>query len=791
MKSDEGITNGLGQRESSAWPKLIKYYGGEGAHFSFTLSNYFRKFLFSLAGALLSSTLLAAPDPGQPSTAFIPLVKGAELRLAGPLPSTEVFFQLPGHIALAGPARLTLRFRASQLLLASVSTATVEINGTPIRSIRLPSEAGEDGRTLEITVPSGLLRIGWNTARVHCLLLTTDVLCRDVDNPACWFVLDKGTGITVPYRRLELFPEPGRFPDTIAEEQLLRQEELVDGFPPDSIRPVASILVPAQPGNAAFRAFVIAAARLGQPSYLPRQSVRPGKLADWKDRADATNGILIGLASDLSPLDLPAETRAAIAALKPGEGLVSEFILGEFPSVQRRWIAVCGADEPGLINAALAIGSNDVLGAAAAGPLVIRDTPRILPLTEEIAKPARGPQTFAQLNGAPVVLRGIFRSQASVPWKLPLGYETAAGSELILEMSHAAGFADASAAQFDVNGRHLPGISLRNMPEQALMVRIGIPPGIPGRAPNSLLLTSYLDIGTIDCGHRNPERAWIAFSPSSSLVVFAQPLAISGLDRLGLVLLRDAFLRRACILLPKSALPSGLDLARDIAMYAGKNAATMPVLWPQAALYAPGEPAPDAAVKDTSIVLLGSPADWRAALPENTLLSIDAVPGKESLRLQGTAVPFAQLPGDTVFAQFLTSPWSPDNCVVAVGGTGGPGGRVAARLLTDGEILSKVGGTVAGLDAQGRIFHYDVRTPSSLSLSEQVQRALPKGLSAQETEKKLSLDEQLRSYLTIRNAVIGGIVLLVVLLMIRTQIRLNRIKADLRRKEIEESTKDG
>ena len=164
----------------------------------------------ALAGALLSATLLAAPDPGQPSTAFIPLVKGAELRLAGPLPSTEVFFQLPGHIALAGPARLTLRFRASQLLLASVSTATVEINGTPIRSIRLPSEAGEDGRTLEITVPSGLLRIGWNTARVHCLLLTTDVLCRDVDNPACWFVLDKGTGITVPYRRLELFPEFAR-----------------------------------------------------------------------------------------------------------------------------------------------------------------------------------------------------------------------------------------------------------------------------------------------------------------------------------------------------------------------------------------------------------------------------------------------------------------------------------------------------------------------------------------------------------------------------------------------------
>ena len=749
------------------------------------------RFLAVLAVALLAANAVAESDPGQTATAFVPLVKGAELRLAGPLPGWDVPFQLPGHVALEGPARLTLRFRASQLLLASVSTATVEINGTPIRSIRLPAEAGEDGRTLEINVQAGLLRTGWNVVRVQCLLLTTDVLCRDVDNPACWFVLDKGSGLTIPYRRLELVPEPGRFPETITEEELLHQEQLVDGFPEDKIQPVASLLLPSQPGNAAFRAFVIAAARLGQPGYLPRQALRVGKLADWKQTANATNGILIGQATDLDALDLPAETRAAIAALKPGEGLVSEFILGEFPSQQRRWIAVCGADDAGLEKAALALGSSDVLGAAAAGPLIVRETPQILPLTEEIAKPAREPQTFTRLNGGALVLRGIFRSQAGMQWKLPLGYETAAGSELILEMSHAAGFADASAVQFDVNGRYLPGISLRNLPEQAALVRIGIPPGIPGRSPNSLTATSYLDIGTTDCGHRNPERAWISFSPSSTLAVFAEPLSINGLDRLGLVLLRDAFLRRACILMPKSAVPTGLELVRDIAMYAGKNAATMPVLWPQAALYALGDPAPESAVNNTSVVLLGSPGDWRSALPAKTPLSIDVVQGKDSLRLQGTEVPFSQLPSDTVFAQFLVSPWSADNCVVAVGGTGGPGGRVAARLLTDPDILSKVGGTVAGLDSQGRVFHYDVRSPAPLSLSEQVQRALPKGLTPEQTQEKLSLDKDLRSYLTIRSAVIGGVVFLVVLLMIRTQVRLARIKAELRRKESEENPKNG
>lgn len=743
-----------------------------------------------VAATLLTGTF-AQPLVGQPSTAFVPLVKTSELRLAGPLPSSEMFFQLPGHVELAGSARLTLRFRASQLLIPSVSTATIEINGVPIQSLRLPGEAGDGGRTLEIPVQEGILRTGWNTVRVHCLLQTTDVLCRDVDNPACWFVMDKGTGLTVPYRRLEMFPELARFPDSIAEEMLLRQEELVAGFPPGSIRPVVSLLLPDRPGNAIFRAFVIASARLGQPAYLPGQAVKVGKLADWKLQSGATNGLLLGLAADLASLDLPAETRAAVMALKPGEGLVSEFIAGEFPSAQRRWIAVCGADEAGLVKAALALGSNDVLGASVAGPYVIKETPGLLPLTAEIANPPRGPQTFGQLNGGAMVLRGIFRSQASVPWRLPLGYETGRGSELILEMSHAAGFADSSAVQFDVNGCYLPGVSLRNVPERAALVRIGIPPGIPGRSPNALVATSYLDIGTTDCGHRNPERAWISFSPSSSVVIFSEPLAINGLDRLGLVLLRDAFLRRASILLPESAFPGSLELVRDIAMYAGRNATTMPVLWPEAALYSSAMPVPESAVRDKSVVLFGAAGDWRAALPEKTLLSIDASRGAESLRLQGTEVSFEHLPADAVFAEFLKSPWSDDNCVVAVGGTAGPGGSVAARLLTDPEILSKVGGTVAGLDAQGRVFHYDVRAASSLSLSEQVLRALPKGMSVQETERKLSLDERVRSYLTVRNTVIGGVVLLIVILMIRTQVRLSKMKADLRRRESEDNTKDG
>jgi hypothetical protein len=731
-----------------------------------------------------------APAAAAPaSTAFVPLFKTAEHKLVGPLASTEFFFQLPGHIELTWQPSLTLNFRASQLLIADISTATFELNGVPLKSIRLPGQTDGESQKVELSLPAGLLRSGFNRVNVRCLMITTDVHCRDVDNPACWLVLEKGTGLTIPYRRLKLFPELGRFPATMTEEQLLRQEELVEGFPLDSINPVTAVLLPAELGNESFRAFVIASARLGQPTYLPNQGLRVGVLADWQAQSSERNGVLIGLTSDLTALDLPAETRAAVSALQPGEGLISEFIIGETAGAQRRWIVVCGADQAGLVKASLALGSNDSLGAAATNPWVIRDTPQVLPLTEKIAQPPDRPQTFARLYGGELALRGVFRSQASFAWDLPPGYETAEMSELFLEMSHAAGFADASSLMFTMNNRLLPGVALDNVAQERKLVRLNIPAGIPGRAPNSLAITSYLDIGTTDCAHRNEERAWVAFSPASALAITSRPLIIKGLNRLGYVLLRDAFLRRASILLPKSSLPAGLEPVRDLSLYLGRYLSSMPVLWPDAALYSESEPVPPSLLESTSAVLLGRPSDWRLVLDAKTPLSVDPIPGEEALRLQGKVVPFNQIPSDAVFAEFINSPWSKDNCVVTIGAIDGIGGDLAVKLLTDQEVLSKLDGTVAGLDSKGRVFHYDVRSSDPRSLSEEILNSLPSGMSAEDTTKKLEDEKSTRTNNILRNIAIGAVGLAIVAFMVRTQVRLAKLKAENRRKS-EKKSKD-
>lgn len=627
---------------------------------------------------------------------------------------------MPEHIELAPGSQLVLKYRASPLLIPDISTATFEVNGNPATSIRLPGKPESDGglQTVTIALSDKTLKTGWNKVSVKCLMQTTDVHCRDIDNPACWFVLEQGSGIKLSFRRLKLFPEPGHFPASITEEQLLRQDELVDGFPSDRITPMASVLVPEALNNTSFRAFVVAAARLGQPGYLPAKALRVGNLQDWQSLSGQLNGILIGLKSDLESMDLPVDTRSAVSVLEAGDGLVAEFITGEAAGSQRRWIVVAGADEAGLTKALLTLGSSDALGTTATNPAIVRDLPKISPLTEKLAQPHHGVQTFEKLNGGRLVLRGVFRNQAILNWALPPGYETAPGSELLLEMAHSEGL----------------------------------------------------------------ERAWVEFSADSYLKIETRPLRIDGLDRLNLVLLRDAFMRRASILLPAGATTKDLEVVRDVALNVGGILSTMPILWPQAALYKPDQPVPEDAVKTTSAILFGSAGQWKQALPADTRLSIDAA-SADNLRLLNSEVPNSSLAKSLVLAQFLNSPWSPDNCVVTIGGATGVGGPNAAALITDPNVLAKVGGTISGFDDKGRVFSYDVRASEPQSLAERIMGSMPKDLSAEQTEAKLKSEENWRGYMTTRNFVIFGIVLLIVILMIRAQVRLRSRQAAMRRKD--------
>jgi hypothetical protein len=619
---------------------------------------------------------------------------------------------------------------------------------------------------------------------VNCLLQTTVENCRDIDNPACWFTLVRNTGIELAFQRSILFPELARFPQSIAEEQLLRQGELVDDFPEKDVHPVASILLPADLNDVSLRGLLVTVARLGQLDEMRSGSVTVGQLGDWGKLSGDRNGLLIGSRDELKSLDLPVETRTALSALKDSEGLLAEIISGEPGGVQRRWIVVSGADSVGLVNAILSLGSADALATVTSNPWTVKQEPVILKVTNELSLPLDRAQSFRSLVGGDMVLRGTFRSRASTRWTLPPGYETGIGSKLLLDMSHVGGLRQESAVQFKVNRKLLPGVNLELSQQQNhRRLELPIPSGLPGRDPNTLDVSSYLDIGSTDCSHRNEERAWVSFSSQSALDVTARPLTVRSLDRLGFVLLRDAFLRRALVLLPQEHTAEDLDIVKNVALYLGRNLPSMPILWPEGALYSADKPVSKDLVSTRSVLLLGNAEQWKLALPKDTTLSMSSEESVAGMRIQGKTVQYSDLSDSLVFAQFIDSPWNANDCVAIVGGVRNVGGKTATDLLTMQDIQDRLTGTASGLDNEGRIFSYDTRTAEPHSLASRIQEQIPPGMTHEETMEELTLKDKIRDYLTTRNVIIGVAVLLFVLFMMSMQVRLMVGQTKRRREE--------
>ena len=666
--------------------------------------------------------------PTTPDKFFVPLFAGGTARLEGVLATREFSFRLPEHVRYLPGSQCKLVFRASPLLLPDVSTMTVSLNGRQLTSMRPVSgrERHPEMQTVAIGLDSDVLQPGWNKLLVRCLLVTTSTPCRDVDNPASWVELTGGSGFEVAFSEQALFPELQRFPDALGEPQLMRLAEQNKDR-----EPAVSLLVPDQGGDTAWRGVVVAAARLGQLLYLDDQSVRIGSLKDFAAQSSRCNGVIVAKREDLTAADLPVEFGLPLRGLKSGEGFLGEFITGEPARGQRRWIVVSGADDAGLEKAILVLGSSPALRDAAGNPSIIKEAPVVSPLTEKLAVPAEGPVTFDSLAGGGIMLRGLFRNETSRAWPLPPGWQTGSGGKLALDLSHAENLDKTSAFQVVVNDESIGSIALTEANAQRTRRVLPVPAGLPGRDPSTVAIRSYLDIGTVDCAHRNEERAWLDLAGSSTIDVPAVPLVIKDLSRLGLIAMRDAFLRRAVLVVPDEASEERNDLLVRYALHLGRQLSSMPVLWPQLATYGPDRPAAAGLVAGRSGVVFGSSRQWGSAFPRGTPLAAKAWDKDGgSLDLRGQTVPLAEFESGLVMAQLMPSPWRKGEIFAVVGGLTGPGGDAALALLTEPELGAQLAGNVAALDPEGRVVNYDTRLAGGESLADVLRETLHSNLSA-------------------------------------------------------------
>jgi hypothetical protein len=696
--------------------------------------------LLAAAATLLAAfSPAAAAGPNAEIRFDAPIVRPGEGRLEGVLAKKEFAFRLPEHVRYGGGSELSLAWRGSPLLM-DVSTLTVSLNGRQLASARVGHAAegpeSQDRRTLAAEIPGGMLQPGWNKVSIDCLLQTTAMNCRDVDNPAAWIEIDDSSRVSVSAAGQPLFAELQRFPDSIAEAALLE----LPGFlsPRETVpEPVVSLLLPWDAGDSELRTLLIAAARLGQTGYLPEEAVGIGDISEFTAVSPKRNGILIGLREELLELPLPAATAMALEKLGDGEGLLSEEIVGRDGGPGRRWVIVAGADPAGLEKAALSLGSSVALKNAPSNCWTVSGVPVVSPLVERLAHPPGAPFQLGTLDGGGLVLRGLFRNAGARELEFPPGYETAAGGFLDLYFNHAENLAKTSAFQVLLNDTPVGGVSLDAGNTGPSRRRMAVPAGISGRDPSLLAVSSYLDIGSTDCAHRTNERAWVDISGDSLIDLRTAPIEIGDLRKLDRILLRDAFLRRAALIVPGEPGGERDGLVKAIGMHLGSRLAHMPVLWPELATYSAITPPDRNRVASRSGVVLGSANQWSEAFGATARLVVEeSASNPDRLLMRGEDVPKESFVPGISIAQLLPSPWGGGEVFAAVGGVSGFGGNNTLAMLTEPAVCERLRGTVAAYDGE-TVVTYDVRSVQEASLAEEFGAAFARGGGKGDPEGRL------------------------------------------------------
>jgi hypothetical protein len=716
----------------------------------------------------------------------VPLFAGSHARLEGALTQKEFSIRLPEHLRWEAGSELVIHLRTSPLLLGDISTLSISLNDRELSSVRLGDKASERGeqskKTLVIPIDATFFLPGWNKVTLSCLMQTTGVPCRDVDNPAAWMELDPGSALKVAYSKQSLFPEIQRFPEEITESQLMSLPEFRPVPTKKNPEAVVSILLPWDAGESELRTLLICSARLGQLGYISPDSISTGDLNDFESLSGKKSGILIGTKAAFQDLPLPQEFQKNLSQLKDGEGFIGEFITGNTQTSQGRWIIVAGGDPSGLEKAALTMGSASALRGVPSNPWIISTAPKVSPIEEKMTEPSVGAVTIESLAGGAVTLNGLFRSNQSRALTLPPGWETKSGGVLELDLSHAGDLERTSALQSTLNGVVLGSVALTPENANSAIQRIAIPAGILGRDPSGITFSSYMDIGAVDCSHRHDERAWLHISGKSNLSLNVQPVQINDLSRLGELCLRDAFLRDAVIVVPEVPEAGRNDLLKTIGVFLGGKIPSMPVLWPQVATYAPGVPPSPERIGKRSGLILGSAFQWPDALGKKMHLVIEGMEGKSGMiSLRGEPISSQDFDPSLSLAQLVPSPWSKGGVFATIGGLNGYGVEGTTALLTDPEVTDRLSGSVVAVDDQKRVVTYDVRFIQEVSLSQQLHEGFAGGASRSELENKKQdkIEAGLFSHF-INKWIIGGTlaILAILFLMQRHAARRRKKEAD-------------
>lgn len=689
-------------------------------------------------GARVGAALVLAgwPQAQAVETVRLPLIEAASREFPGDWACQDFWLRLPAHVSARSGSEAVVILHPSPELGRDLCSVALEVNGARLIAMNLaePGTNRADAPAIELraAVPERLLAAGWNQVGLRFVLRQDAAFDPAAQDRMRWTMRRAESHLFLAFERLPLFPELGRFPESLIEEQLLHPA----GDGDDS--PGLVVLLPKQRRDVHLRACAILGARLGQPGYGGH--ARLGLIDDWREETTNCNVIVVGLSYGLESLPVPAPLAARLGGLTAGQGMLAEFIAG--PTHQpRRWLLVTGADEPGLENAVLTLGSAEALAELPPHPAIIARRPE-LPAGEAEERPP-GPAVIPlqNLRRDPIELRGRYRSEQIVSgWRLSPGQRLESDGALNLQFSHAPFLVGPrSFLEVLLNGIRLGTVALT--PDNALAgeAELPVPKGVIGQDPMSLAFRAHLDPGRAGCAEPPGEEAWVRIDGGSSLEITPGPVPMRDFQEIDHVLTRDRRLMRAAFAVPASATLTELGALFQLAVSLGARLPSSPVLWPEVTCYSPVmRPAADR-LAGRAVLVLGSVPQWRQALPNGGRLALAASPTDgDTIRIQGRDHRVEQFEPGLLWAQMLPSPWTSNEVLVAAGGWQTFALPALARLVADPAGHPPILGDLCAIDAQGRTAFYDSRRILPESFADRIRRHIPRGLSVEATRARLA-----------------------------------------------------
>ncbi len=407
----------------------------------------------------------------------------------------STWFRIPDSVRQPVEGEFEFAFSFSTVLIPESSNITVFINDVPIKSITLANRDPEKSEEL-FKVPPGLFKAGLNHLRLQLYAQANVDECKDIDNPANWYVVLKQTNLRLfydPHPPLELkyFPEPllamGRF----------SQKSL-------------TFIMPEKPTTTLIEAYTNTAKQLGALNQETTGTIAihsRGEKQPTKKEFLESNLVVLGKRSEL-PLGLASQTVL-------GKDLV-EYAFDRSPWSDKSLVFSISSEDEKHLKPAVNHLVSHILKRNFKGKEKTVD-PYYHPYSRiERQDIFASRRSFEQLGYGDDLLRGTFYNEKEYYFSIPSSWKLKknAGISFMMDMSPLL-VGDQSEMSVLINGIYAGSTKLKGDRQNSLAFHAEI--------PNELLLEEgfiirarfYLDIGQKGCERRYPEKAWILIHKES------------------------------------------------------------------------------------------------------------------------------------------------------------------------------------------------------------------------------------------------------------------------------------